>query len=200
MSRMCALAAWLCATLGLSLLVCSTVLVPDSLALADDGGPCGMCGYQWNGQSWVYMGNSCTGQCTCPGPPAGSGSYVNEIWMVACTGAGEPCSGMCGYQWSAQSESWTYMGNNCMGSDCGCPGPPTTSGSYNGETQSVACINLLQVQCPDGGCWASHAGCPVDPEVPTVCGANVAGGPCTGSTIPECKCKQVAKKCRCCKQ
>jgi hypothetical protein len=39
MSRFCTLALWLCTTLGFTLLVCSIVLVPNHLLLADHGEP-----------------------------------------------------------------------------------------------------------------------------------------------------------------
>ena len=73
MSCVYALAAWACCTLGLSLMVCSTALVPDSFALADDGLPtsCGECTWKYTAGMWMRdtLQPTCQDPCTCPGPP-----------------------------------------------------------------------------------------------------------------------------------
>jgi hypothetical protein len=86
MSRSLAVAAWLCTTLGSSLLVCSIALVPNSIALADDGYPCGSCTYGWNGSEWTQSGpGDCTGSCTCPDPSGFAPGTVNgQIATVEC--------------------------------------------------------------------------------------------------------------------
>src|SRR6266446_1767986 len=98
MSRLCGLAAWLCVTLGLSLLVCSTALVPDSFALADDGlqATCGSCYYTWNPSTstWDPIGNNCQSPCSCPDSrlfPDGGATAENII--VDCTPGGIPGPG-----------------------------------------------------------------------------------------------------------
>ena len=96
MSHFFALAAWLCTTLGLSLLVCSPAFVPDSLALADDGSTCGYCDYVWNGREWTTSdpAKHCTGQCSCQDPSwLPPGTTIGESMRADC-GPADPTVGV----------------------------------------------------------------------------------------------------------
>jgi hypothetical protein len=110
MSRVNAVAAWLCTTLGLSLLVCSIALVPGSVALADDGEQCGgECIYNsGTTQTWILLYSHCeTEDCACPSsppgvpPPSGPGQEVITecaafllcVWDCDCPTLYAYCSG-----------------------------------------------------------------------------------------------------------
>jgi hypothetical protein len=149
MSRFCALAAWLCTMLGLSLLVCSPALVPDAVALADDGyPPCGSCYYSWNenNNTWSVSFSNCTGECACPGTTGWSAPrYTAEIRQVECTPGGVPtvsvisCLTLCN---TCPSATYSVCGGGPMGG-----GPAGAAGRWHCNNICICVSNGLGPFC-----------------------------------------------------
>lgn len=83
MSRFCTLALSLCITLGFALLVCSVVLVPNHLALGDDGSS----GSGGGGSSGSGGGNSGPNDCiTCTFVGVGAPCVPTGYCFSSCIG------------------------------------------------------------------------------------------------------------------
>lgn len=110
----------------------------------------GTCIYAWSSfeNDWYIFYAGCSGEpCVCPGPPAYPGEYHDQTVELDCvssttttTTTAAPCEGICQYQWSDALNAWFIEFSGCVGEGCGCPPPPETPGSVNGETWGGYCI------------------------------------------------------------